>query len=356
MGTHRFVYESFLNSLNQNNVRYVIIRGFKYLPTKPDTDLDIIVHPNDYNTFLGVFEYFKQNKMMRNDESVRYRLQKVEGERMYSSFFTERHLLEGSHLPGNYYRFDVYNDVFFCTSNHVALLLPALYRKYFFENRVKVQNFYIPDPISEALLLVCRCVYEKKTWSNKHVARIQEIFSSSSFDHQKFEKITSYIFDNSKDLYSTLVTKQFSRINSSLAKPSLFLIRKAALKSDIIEDIFKMMHNNGIIVLDKFLVTIKNNQKLFRGFYKNYDQYKDEILKINDNQCLAIVANTSNICSPESFKHTVRTKYAQLYPPIGNIIHASDSFTDCERELTMLLDESMLSFKDIGTYYSQRKT
>jgi len=352
MATHRSVYSSFLDSLNQNKVRYMIIRGFKYLPIKPDTDLDMIVHPGDYDIFLSVFDRFKQNKLMRNDESIRYLLQNAGGERLYSSFFTERHLSDGSHLPGNYYRFDVYSDTFFPTGGRNALLLPVLYRKYLFENRVKVQNFYIPNPISEALLLICRCVYEKRTWSNKHTSRIQELLSY--FDSQEFEKIASYIFNNPEGIYNTLLTQKFGQVDATPARPNLFLIRKAALAEDIIKDIQAMLHDSGYTILDNFFVTIKDDRKLFRDFYKNYDQFEDEILKINNNQCLAIITNTSSSCTVENLKQRVRSKYVQFYPPIGNIIHASDSSVDCERELALLLDESVLNFKNVGTYYSQK--
>ena len=56
---------------------------------------------------------------------------------------------------------------------------------------------------------------------------------------------------------------------------------------------------------------------------------------------------------PNDFKNKIREQYIDFYPPIGNIIHASDSPEDCEKELDLLLNENIGNFKNIGTYYSQ---
>ena len=45
--------------------------------------------------------------------------------------------------------------------------------------------------------------------------------------------------------------------------------------------------------------------------------------------------------------------YKNIFPPIGNIIHASDSIEDTENELRLLFNENIINFKNIGTYYSQ---
>ena len=37
-----------IDELNRNNIRYVISRGFKNLPQSPDTDIDLVCHPHDY--------------------------------------------------------------------------------------------------------------------------------------------------------------------------------------------------------------------------------------------------------------------------------------------------------------------
>ena len=48
-------------------------------------------------------------------------------------------------------------------------------------------------------------------------------------------------------------------------------------------------------------------------------------------------------------------KYIKFYPPLGNIIHCSDSPDDCEKELELLFNEKFDNFDNIGTYYSKDK-
>ena len=43
--------------------------------------------------------------------------------------------------------------------------------------------------------------------------------------------------------------------------------------------------------------------------------------------------------SPE-VKQKIRKQYIEFYPPLGNIIHSSDSSNDCEKELDMLFNEN----------------
>ena len=51
--THLNQLISFFNFLNDENIRYVVIRGFLKLPITADTDLDIIVHPDDFERCLS---------------------------------------------------------------------------------------------------------------------------------------------------------------------------------------------------------------------------------------------------------------------------------------------------------------
>ena len=109
--THIDCYNHILDTFNTNNIKFVIIRGFKYLPLKPDTDLDIVIHPESYNKFIQIYSSLKDNNLIRIQKPTKY----IENDKavFYTPLFTARHLKEGYHLPGNYYRFDTYSDVFF---------------------------------------------------------------------------------------------------------------------------------------------------------------------------------------------------------------------------------------------------
>ena len=45
---HANDFQMTIDELNINNIRYVIFRGFKNLPQSPDTDIDLVCHPHDY--------------------------------------------------------------------------------------------------------------------------------------------------------------------------------------------------------------------------------------------------------------------------------------------------------------------
>ncbi len=104
------------------------------------------------------------------------------------------------------------------------------------------------------------------------------------------------------------------------------------------------------------LININNNKKFYKNFYSNFDNYEKNILETNENQCLAVITNYPKDKKPNNFKVKIRNQYFKIYPPYGNIIHASDSPEDCEKELNLLLNENIGNFKEIGTYYSELDT
>ena len=67
-----------------------------------------------------------------------------------------------------------------------------------------------------------------------------------------------------------------------------------------------------------------------------------------------VVTNNPDNKNPNKFKKNVREQYIDFYPPLGNILHSSDSSDYCEKELGILFDENINNFKNIGTYYSQK--
>merc|ERR1711865_835180 len=161
--THKDCYNHILNTFNTNNIKFVIIRGFRYLPIKPDTDLDIIIHPESYKKFINIYSKLRDNNLIvvRNPERYIENNKEV----FYTPLFTAKHLKEGNHLPGNYYRFDTYSDSFFYKDGEGkgknAIICNPLFKKYLFNNLIKIDNYYIPNPISEIILLIYRNLYDK---------------------------------------------------------------------------------------------------------------------------------------------------------------------------------------------------
>ena len=141
-------------------------------------------------------------------------------------------------------------------------------------------------------------------------------------------------------------------------KLNLFILRKAAMKKHVIDHVMSEIKQKGYKVIDIILININNNKKFCKNFYDNYNDFEKEILRDNENQCLAIVTDLPKNSQPNVFKNEIRAQYVDFYPnpggSPGNIIHASDSSGECERELALLLNENITSFKNIGTYYEEK--
>lgn len=352
INTHRECYNYILDTLNSNNIQFVIMRGFKYLPVKPDTDLDIVIHPKSYNKFVEIYSQLINEKLIRKNAPKKYYDTEYKKNVYYTPLFTAKHLKEGDHLPGKYYRFDTYSDLFFYKDGEGkgknAIILNSLFKKYLFDTKIKIDNYYIPNPISEIILLIYRNLYDKRgKWNKKHINRINELYKD--INKSDFEKISLLCFTKEQSLIEYLDTKQFNKITKPSQKLNLFIIRKKGMRKDIIEYILSEIKKDYTII-DKILININNKQKFYKKIYGNYEEHKDDIEKVNDNQCMVIITNRPK--DPTPLKKQIRNKYKKFYPPIGNIIHTSDSSEDCEKELQLLLNEKIDNFKNIGTYYT----
>lgn len=358
--THQDCYDYLLDEMNENDVEFVIMRGFKYLPLKADTDLDIVIHPKSYNKFIDIYTKLYKKKLINMDFPKKYN-HETHDNLYYTSLFTKGS--NGQHLPGNYYRFDTYNDLFFYKHgegySNDALLPNPLFKKYLFDNKLKIKNYYIPNMYSEIVLLIYRNLYDKKgKWVHKHIDRINEIIKRNDFNENEFKKVCNlvYLYKDVENVIQCLKKNEFNNFIQPNQQMNIFLIRKMALKENIINDILEKIKDNGFHIIKKMFVSLTNKQKFYSDFYnEKINEYENEIMDVNKNQCLVIITefNGVNNLEPNYLKNIIRQKYIDFYPPIGNIIHSSDSPNDCLNELSLLLNEKITNFKNIGTYYSQ---
>lgn len=350
--THQDCYTHILNIMNKNNIEFVILRGFNYLPNKADTDLDIVIHPKSYKKFVKIYNDLKKDNLIRINKPKKY-ISSSKNNQIYISLFTAKHLKNSEHLSGKYYRFDIYSDLFFYKngSTKYALTINSLFKKYLFDNKIKINNYYIPNPISEIILLIYRTMHDKMgKWNKKHINRIKELIVK--VNKQEFNKISYMFYNHNIDLYKILKSNKFNTIPKPNQKLNLFIIRKKGMKKDIINNILNKIKKEYIII-DKIFININDKKKFYKKFYDNYINYEKDILNTNNNQCLAIITNSPINKNPIELKKKIRKEYIHFFPPIGNIIHCSDSSEDCEKELELLLDEKLNTFKNIGTYYTK---
>lgn len=357
--TGRECYDYILNLFNNNSVQFVIIRGFRFLPERMDTDLDIVIHPESNSKFVSICKFLKEQNLINSNRPIEY---------SYSTFVSKRKeekkvyyhpLVTNSRLDGRYYRFDTYSDLFFYKNGEgntkEAKMVNNLFKYYLFRNKIQINNYFIPHPIHEVILLIYRNLYDKLgKWTPKHKNRINHLMNDIS--EEEFNKMCNLCFKQNQSVFNLLKNKQFEKISEPEQKLNLFIIRKVALQKDVLENIEQKILDEDYAILDKMLITIGDSKKFYSDFYTNFDEFKDEIMKVNKNQCLVFVTNEHGNKLSCHFKTNVRKVYSKQFHDtpgtIGNIIHSSDSFDDCNKELELLFKENVTNFKRIGTYYT----
>jgi len=349
--TTRECYDYILNTFNENNIEFVIIRGFRFLPEKMDTDLDIVIHPNSYPKFVEICKMLKKKKLINPNNPVEYTYNNKK--------FYYHPLVTSKHLTGRYYRFDTYSDLFFYKNGEGkgrdALVLNNLFKYYLFKNKIQKNNYFIPNPIHEVILLLYRDIYDKQgKWITKHTRRISELMNN--INDNDFNFVCNMCFMPEQNVLEHIKKKEFSKITEPKQELNLFIIRKQGLVKEVVNDILDQIKKHEYLIIDKILVNIGDSNKFYTNFYSNFEDYEKEIIQDNKNICLVIVTNKIINKNPGHLKGKIRKQYAQLYPNNpgcpGNIIHSSDSVEDCNKELELLFNENITDFKKIGTYYN----
>jgi len=212
------------------------------------------------------------------------------------------------------------------------------------KNKIKVDDNFVLDEQNNYYVKLYYCLFYKGIIEKQH----EEIF-------KEYEKKNHLPSNNLSRYYHLLKfffihNYKFNKIHDKY-KINLFIIRKKGMRKDIVENILNQISQN-FTILDKILININNKKKFYNSFYGNFAQHEKDILKTNDNQCLAIITNKPNGVSPNKLKFKIRKEYLKYYPPYGNVIHCSDTSKDSEKELKLLLNENLGDFKGVGTYYS----
>lgn len=172
---HYFDFEKTMIELEKNNVRYVIIRGFNKLPITPDTDLDIVCHPEDLDKVKDIM--LKELHLM-NSKIIQIGLEKVN----YVQFKTKN--IPNNLIKNTYFHIDIYDNIFFFYEKKICMskLLHKL-----FDNRIKyMMKFYIPTPEFEYFLLLIRICFDLGFLKDKHKYRLIELIPDVKNENNLF--------------------------------------------------------------------------------------------------------------------------------------------------------------------------
>lgn len=358
--THHQSFSIFLQELNEHNIRFIFIRGYKYLPEKADTDLDTVIHPDDWEKYKNVCSNLIEKKIIGYEDHGRFKnYGTINGRNMvYYPIFTKGS--HGQHLPNKSFRIDSYSDVFFFEGEK-GKILPLTFLNYLFNNKILIDNFYVPDDISNILLLVCRNIFDKNgNWEasgTKHTSVIEKLILN--INEETFFTISSIIFNRNNNLYSKLVNKAYE----SIEKPTkmLFLLRKTGLQrheNTIILKTREILEEHNYYIDTECFVTIRENKKFLTNFYKQKMgniEISNTIMESNDNQCYIFITDYNGF-KKNSFeiKKILRDKFPNPDNKNWNYFHSSDSIDDAYHEIDLIMKNTS-DFKGIGTYYNQKE-
>ena len=178
MEIHQETFAVFLEKIG--DLDYVCIRGFINLPNALDTDVDVVFSLEHFDSMMDIAK--SELAFMATD----YRdFGFAEWCNMiYAPFFTL-----GDHdstIPNGRFRVDTYNSLYFASPHNnftTNWTVPKKFNDLVLQERVKRDNYYVPCPEHEILLLICRDVFDKQgVWADKHVLRMFDLMTNISRD------------------------------------------------------------------------------------------------------------------------------------------------------------------------------
>jgi hypothetical protein len=208
MSSHRTEFYNFIDKINKLNIRYVCIRGFQKLPEKPDTDLDVIIHLEDYDKFHEIARACLKPGGIDDFGFAEY------SQMLYQAYFTK-----GKHdnnLPNGCFRVDTYNCLFFKSPlTGKPWTVPITFLNTMFNSRKKEFGIWIPSPECEIVLLLLRDILDLDgQWKKKHIDRINELFNKSS----KFilKTYINAVFSRGEEIIKDIKADRFDLVNKRI--------------------------------------------------------------------------------------------------------------------------------------------
>ena len=178
---HRQKFESFIDFLGENEINYVIMRGYDKLPLFPNTDLDIAVESSRYSEVLN---FLNNNKDFKTDEPAK-RFSIGEVECSYDPYFTNHK--KSSVIPNGSFRLDLYNHFFYFGKR---IVISPEVESDIFNSSFKFKNRYsIPSPFWDSLLLMYRAFFDKGgKIPDKYLRRIEFLMPNITNNKQEFKR------------------------------------------------------------------------------------------------------------------------------------------------------------------------
>jgi len=146
-------FNTFITVLNKHEVRYVLLRGYEYLPESYSNDLDFGIHPNDRDAFFDVLKTYRNQYKIE----IKINLSRYEVLKLKFSFSNQE------------IDFDFWFDINYCGLEYISISETI-------NKAVAYKNFMIPSPADELtisfmkeLLHMKRLREDKVVWLTRKV-------------------------------------------------------------------------------------------------------------------------------------------------------------------------------------------
>jgi hypothetical protein len=171
------------DALDAQEINFVTMRGFDLIPHKvsQEQDVDLLVHPDSVKLATQLFKNHGFNATSIDPKDTVY--------------------LYGAH-PGIYFvhkpldiAIHVVEELAYKSLNKCEMVpLDKNLQESIFENKRRVDEIwkYMPSYEDEFLMLLCRCIYDKRTMPQKYMDRIKELFRITNMD--KLQEYCSSVF------------------------------------------------------------------------------------------------------------------------------------------------------------------
>lgn len=177
--------KKFFCELENNNVRYVVLRGYRDYPERIRTDLDIACHTKDQK------EYYEIAKKHFGIESKPF----VKNINNFMCLYWDFSIKDKSGVdePIHSIRMDLYNGIYFFHNKQMLLSDDAI--DYIFNTRVKkFDTFYVLSEEVDMINNALRCVYDKNTGlEDKKVGKKYRGYIEDSIKLVDFGKVKRYL-------------------------------------------------------------------------------------------------------------------------------------------------------------------
>tara|TARA_B100000686_G_C16781096_1_gene971918 strand:- start:1570 stop:2256 length:687 start_codon:yes stop_codon:yes gene_type:complete len=215
---HSKRFFKFLDVLDKNNIKYVIIRGFSRFPNFPDTDVDLVYSTDNHEEYISLAkEHLVPYTGVRGSEWTSFGSGEW-CEMLYSPCGTPGE--PDSNIPNKRFRVDAYNSIYFKSPYNNFQTYWTVSKEFndiVLDTRIKISedfgSYYIPEPEYEIALLIARNVLDNKKrpkWNTKHKDRIASMLNS--IDREKLTSRISMLFPSSDKIVDLLYDSSFEDI------------------------------------------------------------------------------------------------------------------------------------------------